>query len=65
MRYSCLKLPVQQQAEVRTRWGVEKRMHSAAGRLFKFSLFATYMKIAHARQVDIIELSQLREDTSK
>ena len=44
--------------QVRTHYGVEKHMKASADRLF--GLFETYMKIALRRQVDIVEIVDLR-----
>ena len=58
MWFNCVKLPVQRQCEIRTHWGVEKHMKSAADSLF--GLFAKYMTIAQSRRVDIVEITDLK-----
>lgn len=57
--YNCIQMPALYKAQVRTHWGVEKYMKSAADRLF--SLFETYLKIARARKIDIVEVEDLRD----
>eukprot|EP00435_Cladocopium_sp_Y103_P043634 s2225_g12.t1 len=59
MWFNCIKLPVQRQCEIRTHWGVEKHMKSAADSLF--GLFAKYMTIAKSRRVDIVEIADLKK----